>query len=458
MHEIATLKLDEGLRLALGQSLLPKSHTRIELYFCIPNEMGINPNTLGEESFYYNHIKSHLAYNASGIHLPLVRSRYVSKVRGDEQEYRQNLNLYCYQVRLAVDTDISEALSITEADEFYIRALALKQEAHRLLKRLRRYEPKEKKLLSFYHNADNFLSWYIEQGLLKLLDKAPKSTDFGLERAQLLQYCQDENEHRQNARYNSSPTLEDPNRLANKMLLLQRLIEHGVVLKRETKNLNTMLKRMVKGLVTAVIMAFVMVLVLNARTNFTQVTVGLVALLGTIYGLREIFKEDVTYFLWRRIIRGRAKWLNLFYNSTTRSRVGKQKVWLEYIRPKRIPKDVAAIFSKRRQQNKQAAQWLYMQFENQVLVNAFLPGYDALNQTTSISLAPMVRYLRKGEGKLYEYTGKKIRKHAVERRYQINLVLVSHNSAGNKQAQRYKITLNRSAVVALEPIGEVQHG
>nr|WP_249318888.1 hypothetical protein [Pseudoalteromonas sp. BDTF-M6] len=457
MHEIATLKLDEGLRLALGQSLLPKSHTRIELYFCIPNEMGINPNTLGEESFYYNHIKSHLAYNASGIHLPLVRSRYVSKVRGDEQEYRQNLNLYCYQVRLAVDTDISEALAITEADEFYIRALALKQEAHRLLKRLRRYKPKEKKLLSFYHNADNFLSWYIEQGLLKLLDKAPKTTDFGLERAQLLQYCQDENEHRQNARYNSSPTLEDPNRLANKMLLLQRLIEHGVVLKREIKNLNTMLKRMVKGLVTAVIMAFVMVLVLNARTNFTQVTVGLVALLGTIYGLREIFKEDVTYFLWRRIIRGRAKWLNLFYNSTTRSRIGKQKVWLEYIRPKRIPKDVAAIFSKRRQQNKQAAQWLYMQFENQVLVNAFLPGYDALNQTTSISLAPMVRYLRKGEGKLYEYTGKKIRKHAVERRYQINLVLVSHNSAGEKQAQRYKITLNRSAIVALEPIGEVQH-
>ncbi|MEO2281920.1 hypothetical protein [Pseudoalteromonas pernae] len=456
MHEIATLRIDEGLRLALSQSLLPKSHTRTELYFCIPNEMGINPNTLSEEHFYFNHIKSRLAYNASGIHLPLVRSRYVSKVRGDEQEYRQNLNLYCYQVRLAMDADVAEAMQIKEDDAFYVRASALMQEAQRLLKRLRRYKPKQEKLESFFQNADNFLSWHTEQAVLRLLDKAPKSSSFSLERNQLLEFCENENEYREEKRYNSASTLDDPNRLANKMYLLQRLIEYGVVLKKDTKNLNSVLKRFVKGLVTAIIMAFVMLLVLNARTNFTQVTVGLVALLGTIYGLREIFKEDITRFIWRRIIRGRAKWQHVYSNATNRTRVAKEKIWLEYIHPKRIPKDIAAIFSQRRQQNRQAAQWLHLKFDNDVLVNAFLPGYDALNLTNSISMAPMVRYLRKGEGRVYEYTGKKIRKHSVERRYQINVVLVSYTSVGNKSAQRYKITLNRSQIVALEPIGEVQ--
>ena len=56
--------------------------------------------------------KSHLAYNANNIHLPLVRSRFVSKNKGEQQDYRQNLNLFCYQVRLALDADIKDALKI----------------------------------------------------------------------------------------------------------------------------------------------------------------------------------------------------------------------------------------------------------------------------------------------------------------------------------------------------------
>ncbi|KJY98946.1 hypothetical protein [Pseudoalteromonas ruthenica] len=453
MHHHISFKQDEGLRLQISQSLLPKSHSLVELYLCIPNEMGINPNTLSEESFYHNHVKTRMAYNASGIHLPLVRSRFISKNRGDEQDYRQNLNLYCYQVRLALDTDVNEALAIKEPDAFFIRVQAMQQETERLLKRLRRYKPKEEKLLSFFYNADNFLSWHAEQVILKLLDKGPKSSEHAVERKQLLQFCEAENGYREQKRYNSVSTVDDPNRLANKMHLLQRLIEHGVVLRRETRNLNTLLRRFVKGSVTAIMMAFVMLLVLTARTNFTQVTIGLVALLGTIYGLREIFKEDITRIIWRRIIMGRAKWLQSFYNSTTKVKVAKQKVWLEYIKPTRIPKEIAAIFSKRRQQNKQAAQWMYMRFECDVPVNTFMPGYDALHQSINISMAPMVRYLRKGEGRVYEYSGKKIRKHAVERRYQINVVLVTRDDNHEAQAQRYKITLNRSQIVALEKIG-----
>ncbi|MFY8275106.1 hypothetical protein AAEU32_13355 [Pseudoalteromonas sp. SSDWG2] len=452
MHDTASLKLDEGLRLLISQSLLPKSKTRTELYFCIPNEMGINPNTLTEEHFYYNHIRSRLAYNASGIHLPLVRSRYVSKVRGDEQEYRQNLNLYCYQVRLAMETDLAEVVLIDDEAQFYERALALKDEAKRLLKRLRRYQPKDNKLMSFYANADNFLSWHIEQGILKLLDSMTKSSAYTEQRSELLQFCQEESEHRNNENYNATTTLDDPNRLSNKMLLLQRLIEYGVVLKRETTHLNTVLKRMVKGLVTAAIMSVVMVIVLNARTNFTQITVSLVTMLAVIYGLREIFKEDVTHFVWRRIIRGRAKWLHSYLNTTTQKRIVKEKVWLEYINVKDIPEDVDAIFSKRRQQNKQAAHWLHLKFDSDVLVDGFLPGYDALNHTMSISFAPMVRYLKKGAGKLYEFTGKNIRKHSVERRYQVNLVLVSIKNSSERHLQRYKVTVNRSKIVALEAI------
>mgnify|MGYP003707508133 FL=1 len=446
------LKQDENLSFIIEPELKPRTEQRLDLYFSIPNEMSVNPQTLSEESFFNNNFKSHLAYNANNIHLPLVRSRFVSKNKGEQQDYRQNLNLYCYQVRLALNADIKDTLKYQEADEFYPGAIELCEQTKGLLKKLRRYTPDDEKLLPFYKNADNYLSWHVEQSFLKLLDEGPRSSDFAKERSELLEFCKAENSHREEQEYNSQSTLEDANRITNKMRLLQRLIEHGVVLKRTTRHLNSYLKRMVKGTVTAVIMAFVMLVVLNARSNFTEVTATLILILGVIYGLREIFKEDITRVIWRAIVRGRPKWRFQFKNSITKDKIASQYIWLEYTTFKRIPKAVRRIFSKRRHQNKQAAQWLHFASETQVNAKEFLPGYDTLQQTMQFSLAPFARYLKRGEGKLYHLDSNKISKQAVERRYQLNVVLVFTQSEDETLYQRYKITLNRSKIINIERI------
>ncbi|MCO7206164.1 MULTISPECIES: hypothetical protein [Pseudoalteromonas] len=446
------LKQDENLSFIIEPELKPRTEQRLDLYFSIPNEMSVNPQTLSEESFFNNNFKSHLAYNANNIHLPLVRSRFVSKNKGEQQDYRQNLNLYCYQVRLALNADIKDTLKHQEAEEFYPVAIELCEQTKGLLKKLRRYTPDDEKLLPFYKNADNYLSWHVEQSFLKLLDEGPRSSDFAKERSELLEFCKNENSYREEQEYNSQSTLEDANRITNKMRLLQRLIEHGVVLTRSTRHLNSYLKRMVKGTVTAVIMAFVMLVVLNARSNFTEVTATLILILGVIYGLREIFKEDITRVIWRAIVRGRPKWRFQFKNSITKDKIASQYIWLEYTSFKRLPKAVRRIFSKRRHQNKQAAQWLHFASETQVNAKEFLPGYDTLQQTMQFSLAPFARYLKRGEGKLYHLDSNKISKKAVERRYQLNVVLVFTQSEDETLYQRYKITLNRSKIVNIERI------
>ena len=446
------LKQDENLSFIIEPELKPRTEQRLDLYFSIPNEMSVNPQTLSEESFFNNNFKSHLAYNANNIHLPLVRSRFVSKNKGEQQDYRQNLNLFCYQVRLALNADIKDTLKHQEAEEFYPVAIELCEQTKGLLKKLRRYTPDDEKLLPFYKNADNYLSWHVEQSFLKLLDEGPRSSDFAKERSDLLEFCKAENSYRDEQEYNSQSTLEDANRITNKMRLLQRLIEHGVVLNRTTRHLNSYLKRMVKGTVTAVIMAFVMLVVLNARSNFTEVTATLILILGVIYGLREIFKEDITRVIWRAIVRGRPKWRFQFKNSITKDKIASQYIWLEYTSFKRLPKAVRRIFSKRRHQNKQAAQWLHFASETQVNAKEFLPGYDTLQQTMQFSLAPFARYLKRGEGKLYHLDSNKISKKAVERRYQLNVVLVFTQSEDETLYQRYKITLNRSKIVNIERI------
>jgi hypothetical protein len=199
-------------------------------------------------------------------------------------------------------------------------------------------------------------------------------------------------------------------------------------------------------------MAFVMVLVLNARTNFTEVTIALVAMLGVIYGLREIFKEDITRLIWRSIQKGLPKWKNIYSNSVNKTRVASQTIWLEYIANKDLPKQVDKLFQTRRQQNKQAAQLLHFRSDTKVFAKSLLPGYEEIQQRIYFNLTPFIRFLKKGEGRLYSLDASKVTKQAVERRYQINVVLMHTDKQQQQKTQRFKITLNRSNIINIEAI------
>ena len=78
--------------------------------------------------------------------------------------------------------------------------------------------------------------------------------------------------------------------------------------------------------------------------------------------------------------------------------------------------------------------------------------YDEIQQRIYFNLTPFVRFLKKGEGRLYSLDNSKITKQAVERRYQINLVLLHTNKQYKQQIQRYKITINRSEIINIEAI------
>jgi hypothetical protein len=446
------LTQDENLSIKVSYQLLPSDHQRLDLYFSLPDEMSISSKTLTEENYFHHSIQSRSVYYSNQLHLPLVRSRFISQQKGEQSDYRLNLNLFSYQIRIALDTDIKQTIKLKESEEFYPLAIELAEQISGLLKKLRRYTPPDQKLKAYFENADNYLSWQVEQSFLKLLSRAPKSSDFTSERNFLLAFCRSENEYREENQYNSQVTLADPNRITNKMRLLQRLIEYGVVFQKDFKNLNTSLNRIVRGTVTALIMTFVMALVLNARTNFTEVTIALVGMLGVIYGLREIFKDDITRIIWRWIQKGLPKWKIIYSHSINKTRVSNQTIWLEYIRNKDLPKQVDKLFQTRRQQNKQAAQLLHFRSDTKVTAKNFLPGYDEIQQNIYFNLTPFIRFLKKGEGRLYSLDSNKITKQAVERRYQINVVLMHTDNQNQQKTQRFKITLNRSNIINIEAI------
>lgn len=447
-----TLEQDENLSIKVSYQMLPQEFKRVDLYFSLPIEMGISSKTLDEDNFFHSGINSQCAYYSAQLHLPLVQSRFISQKKGQQDDYRVNLNLYSYQIRIALDTDIKATIKLKEPEIFYHQASELAEQISALLKKLRRYTPPDKKLKPFFENADNYLSWHVEQSFLKLLSKGPKSSEHAEQREFLFDLCRQENEYRIEAQYNSQVTLDDPNRITNKMRLLQRLIEYGVVFQKDTHHLNTKLRKIVVGTVTTLIMAFVMTLVLNARSSFTEVTVVLIATLGIIYGLRETFKDDITNMIWRRIQRGLPKWKNSFINKAIGQQIAYQTLWFEYITQKQLPESVDKLLQKRGQQNKQAAQLLHFRSDTKVVARKFLPGYDEIQQQILFNFTPFVRYLKKGEGRLYTLEGQKISQQGVERRYQINLVLVLGGKREPQQLRRYKVTLNRSGIINIEPM------
>jgi hypothetical protein len=455
-----SLTQDENLSFKITQQLLPQASQRLDLYFSIPEEMGINAITLSEENYFHSSIKSHSAYYARQVHLPLVRSRFISQKKGEQSDYRSNLNLFSYQFRVALETDIKQTIQEDDIDTFYQQALDLVDQTQSLLKKLRRYTPSDQKLSSYFENVDNYLSWYTEQSFLNLLANGPKSSEQADSREVLFELCRQESRYRDEQQYNSKITLADPNRITNKMRLLQRLSEFGVVFKRKTYDLDANLKRLVRGSITAIVMAFVMSIVLNARSAFTEVTLVLITFLGVIYGIREIFKDDLTRYIWRAIQRGRPKWQHIFTDSLSKNKMSMQTLWLEYINKKDLPDNVNIHFQKRRQQNKQAAQLLHFRCNSRVIAKEFMPGFEEIQHQIFFNLTPFVRFLKKGEGRLYALDGSKISNQSVERRYQINLVVLQEH-VKNKQVQQYlqrfKITMNRSKIINIEAMESEQN-
>lgn len=441
------VKQEETLSIKFIHQMKVGDNRRLDLYFFLPKEMGIGPHSLDEEEYYHSSITGRRSYYSTGLHLPLVQSRFISQKKRTVEEFRLYQNLFAYQFAVAIETDVKELTQIEDPAVFYTDLKELSELVAQLLKKFRRNEPSDPKWKSYFDNADNYLSWFCEQQLLKLLSRAPRSSRYNETVEGVVELCRGERRHRDKRRYNSQQTQDDPNRISNKMLLLRRLIQQGVVLKDELKTLGTGLKKMTTGVATAVVMLVVSALIIKAQGVFSGLTIALVLTLAVIYGFREIFKEDIRDALWRFIQKGRPKWSRILRDTTSQTAIAKQLVWLDFMKSGELPDTVSGILKRRHSQNKLDAEVLHYGIHTRVTQKEFLTGYTSIQEQVNISLAPFARYLERGKAKIYKEQDGKISNDSVERRYQINMILAIKNGKEETKYARYKVTMNRSTIV-----------
>ncbi len=225
-----TVEKKDGHTVKISHVIQETTNRQLDLYIFVPGELGLNSNIISEDEFYHNAILGKRTYYSDVNHLPLVHSRLASRGKLSSEQYRLSLSLYAYQYALALEKTAHQLLedkqdrTLTEVEE--VAELAV-----RILKRLRRSVPSDKKLLKYYENIDNYLSWFTEQRCLSLVSHLPRGNDYTDIKALLIDICENETQHRLNNDYNSSKATQDQTRMSNKMRLLRRLIEYPVTMK-----------------------------------------------------------------------------------------------------------------------------------------------------------------------------------------------------------------------------------
>ncbi|WP_370737234.1 hypothetical protein [Vibrio aerogenes] len=423
--------------------------SHLDIYLFIPGEINLNKDVISETDFFYNCISQKRAYYSDKILLPLIHSRLAQRGRLSSKQYRVSLSLYAYQYVIALDKAVSDLSNhgdtVTSEEIDHVIKLSLD-----ILRRLRRTIPYEETLKRYYANIDNYLSWYTEQKFLALVAHLNRDQDYKTIKNRLITLAEKEQAHRALNHYNSAKADEDITRLSNKMRLLRRLIEHPVILKENVISLGNNVKRVVKGTATGFIMLFVTFTVISARNFWGEITVSFLIAMSFIYALREIFKDDLKSMLWRWLRKGKPKWKRRYQDPNTGKIIGQKLEWLDYQPLSSIPDRIQKIRKKRIVQREE--QILRYQSETQMSTSRFMSGYEETKETILIDFREITRLFDKNTNRIYRLSNGQVSKEKVEKRHLINLIVKENNFVGQPTYYRWKIVLNRSKIVAIEPI------
>ncbi|QDF67995.1 hypothetical protein FJQ87_16200 [Shewanella sp. SNU WT4] len=443
------VKQESSNSIKFSQVLEAGADQRVDLYFSLPQDLGINPKSLNEEDYHHSAVLGRRSYFSQGLHLPLVQGRFTSFKKQSLEDYRIYLNLFAYQFAVAIETDSKELARLSDPELFYPSLQEQLGLLAAMLKKFRRSSPADPKWQSYFENADNYLSWFCEQAILKLLSHSPRTSEFAECKELALAFCREESSYREVNRYNSAQTVNDPNRISNKMLLLRRLLQQGVVLKQEQRSLGKGLKKLTTGVATALVMMVVYSMVFQAQGMLSGLTMALVVVLAIIYGFREIFKDDIRDAIWRRIQRGRPRWSRILRDTVSQSVIAKQRIWLDFVTSKDMPDTVKEILQRRHSQNKVESETLHYAVHAKVSKTGFLAGYHRIQESINFNLVPFLRHLERSNIKVYREQDGNVSSDSAERRYQINVVVSLRKGKQAPSYARYKLTVNRSGIVEL---------
>lgn len=487
-----TVERKDSFHLKISRVLQERTSHRMDLFLFVPGELGLNERVISEDAFYYSAVHVRRTYYSSKHHLPLVLSRLASRGLLSSEQYRLSLSLYAYQYVVALEQTTQNLRDTARrvkkrdskerdeeakgkegkegkeanapageekegAEEATEAGLEGKLEelcelAQSILRRLRRNRPSDSGLYQYYANIDNYLSWFTEQRLLALVAQLPRGRHYLPIRKRLLLICESESQHREEEEYNSLRVTQDPTRMSNKMRLLRRLIEYPVTLKQQNLELGGGEQKAVKAFATGLLMIFVSLGLLQLRDILGNITALFVLAMALLYGLREVFKDELRNTLWRLLRRGRPKWRRQYVDANSNAMVGRQLEWFDYKRFSKLDEEIKRVRKRNVAQREEVV--LHYRSSSRMSPTRFLSGYEKTRETITLDLALLTRLMDKGSHHVYRLQDGQVTRESVEKRYLLNLVIREEVPHAEPLLQRWKIVVSRSRIVDVIQVHE----
>lgn len=445
------LNTSKGHRVRISHVNQENCNRQLDLYLFIPGELGLNANIIDVKAFFYQAMHSKRTYYSEHYHLPLVHSRLASRSHLSSEQYRLSLSLYGYQYVQALEEAIQDLLEKNKEQNASAEMIEEVIELSlQILKRLRRNPPANADQLKYYHNIDNYLSWYSEQSWLDLLANLSSDDEYSKVKVQLLEISKSETEHRLKHNYNSAKTRQDPTRMSNKMRLLRRLLEYPVTLREKSLTLGRNTQRVVTGVSAGIVMIFVSMLLTLARTFWDDITFSFLTTLSLIYALREVFKDDLKKRLFRLLRKGKAKWRKQFFDPSIKKLLGHQLIWVEYSAYDSLSTNIKQV---RRHKVSQREE-IILHYKSTTLMypTKFSSGYEQTRELIVLDLGILTGLMEKGEQRIYHVQNNQVSKDLVEKRHLINLISKETDADNREHLQRWKIIMSRSKIVDIEAV------
>ncbi|MGJ8514227.1 hypothetical protein R84981_000136 [Carnimonas sp. R-84981] len=449
------VKRKEGFILRVTRVLREPTRDSLDLYLYVPDELGLNTNVIAEDVFYHSAIHSRRTYFSTEHQLPLVRSRLEGRGHLDPERYRLSMSLYAFQFVTAQEQttrDIIERFRDegSENDASPQELLDHIGLIESILRRVRRNQPTEDRLIKYFANIDNYISWFTQQEMLAISAELPDLPSYREVRQQIFALCEREENYRAAQQYNSERATASPTRMSNKMRLLRRLIEFPVTLKDKPKELGGGEQRAVKALVTGLVMMVISALVLKLHVVFSDVTIWFLLALAVLYAMREVFKDDLRKTLWQWLRKGRPKWRRRYRDPERGTVVGSQREWFDLKKSSRMPDEIRR--ARRSNVSQRSETVLHYRSRAQMLPTRFLSGYHQTRETLTLDLELLTSLMQQGSHRIFLLEDGEVSSRKVEKRYQFNLIARSQQGDHAPDIQRWKIVLNRSRILDIEEI------
>lgn len=427
----------------------------LQLYFFIPPEFGIDAYTYPKQLFYRNLVCKQRYFDKTqgmeGLEVLLIELS-LKQARLSHREYRRELSKFVTQFTYVLRSEINRLLKQPKPAEL----LELVSRCQIIREMIKGQAPQfsQKRRLRTFRYADNYLSLWLQQKLMMLLDSLDKAKLNGDLRwkAQLLSLLRSERTHCYSAGYKSYSSDQDgARRLLNKLQLLKRCTEASSILQGQRAQIGKVTEQVVFGFAAAASMAIATAIAFQTQQMFGNFSTPFFYALVLSYILKDRFKELSRNFIYHRLSRRYYSFRYRIIDSLLQRQIARLRDTVEFTHADKLPEDVKTI--RRRQHQRFATrddmQVMVYRRHYHLRSHRFAAGQSVLRDTLVFNLSRILRNLPARTQQLYFQKDEKLMRIAATRERSINLI-VRQVSPGESKLQHMRLVATRKGINLVE--------